>query len=246
MIVDAQVHIWAPQTPERPWLRAGDAHLPTPFGYEDLRREMTQAGIDRAILIPPGWEGDRIDFVLEAAARHPQHFAAMGRIPVQKPDNAALLPGWKRQTGMLGIRLSFQKAHNSSWLDDGTADWFWPLAEQYGIPIMMFAPGRDDRIAEIAKNHPRLTLIIDHMGLRREKDAEAAAVMERTAAPGGASQRVREGDVLCPLYSSEPYPYRNLHAPLRRSHRGFPGPRAARSGAPTSPASGRAAATGNA
>jgi predicted TIM-barrel fold metal-dependent hydrolase len=36
MIVDAQVHVWAPETPQRPWLRAGDAHLAKPFGYDDL------------------------------------------------------------------------------------------------------------------------------------------------------------------------------------------------------------------
>ena len=28
--------------------------MPKPFGYEDLRVEMARAGIDRAILIPPG------------------------------------------------------------------------------------------------------------------------------------------------------------------------------------------------
>jgi predicted TIM-barrel fold metal-dependent hydrolase len=215
MIVDAQVHVWPPEAPERPWLRPGDAHLPKPFGYEDLRTEMARAGIDRAILIPPGWEGDRIDFVLEAAARHPDRFAAMGRIAVEDPASAALLPGWKRRDGMLGIRLSFQKEHSSPWLDGGIADWFWPAAERHGIPVMAFAPGRTDKMREIALNHPGLTLVIDHMGLAREQDAQAAAVMERTAALADCPNvYVKVSSV--PLYSSEPYPYRNLHAPLRR------------------------------
>jgi L-fuconolactonase len=215
MIVDAQVHVWAPQCPQRPWTRPDEAHLSKPFGYEDLRIEMARAGIDRAILIPPGWEGDRIDFVLEAAARHPDRFAAMGRMAVEQPASAALLPGWKEQRGMLGIRLSFQKPHNSSWLNDGTADWFWPEAERHGIPVMVFAPGRTDKIREIAINHPRLALIIDHMGLARERDAQAAAVMERTAALADyPNVHVKVSSV--PLYSSEPYPYRNLHAPLSR------------------------------
>ena len=220
MIVDAQVHVWAPETPERRWLRSGDAHLPTPFGYEDLRVEMARAGIDRAILIPPGWEGDRIDFVLEGASHHPDRFAAMGRIPVEKPESIALLPGWKRQTGMLGIRLSFQKAHNSAWLDDGTADWLWPAAEQHGIPVMVFAPGRTDRIREIAINHPRLSLIVDHMGLLREQDARATAVMEDAASLADCPN-VHVKVTSVPLYSSEPYPYRGLHEPLRRLIRAF-------------------------
>jgi L-fuconolactonase len=223
MIVDAQVHVWAPQTPQRPWLRAGDAHLAKPFGYQDLRSEMARAGVDRAVLIPPAWEGDRVDFVLEAAAKYPDRFAVMGRIGVQRPQSAALLPGWKQQPGMLGIRVSFQKEHNRHWMKDGTADWFWPAAEQCGIPVMVFAPDWADEIRAIAINHPGLKLIVDHMGLRREQDALAAAAMERTIALADCPNvHVKVSSV--PLYSSEPYPYRNLHEPLRRLISAF-GPR---------------------
>jgi L-fuconolactonase len=223
MIVDAQVHVWAPETPQRPWLRAGDAHLPKPFGYEDLRTEMAQAGVDRAILIPPGWEGDRVDFVLEAAAKYPDRFAAMGRIALQRPQSAALLPDWTHQPGMLGIRLSFQKEHNRHWMKDGTADWFWPAAERLGIPVMVFAPAWTAEIREIAINHPRLKLIVDHMGLLREQDARAAVAIERTI-PLADCPNVHVKVTSVPLYSSEPYPYRNLHDPLRRLIGAF-GPR---------------------
>jgi len=225
LIVDAQVHVWPQETPQRPWLRPSDAHLPRPFGSQDLLAEMARAGVDRAVLIPPGWEGDRIDFVLEAAARHPDRFAAMGRIAVERPESAALLPAWKRQAGMLGIRLSFQKTHNSAWLTDGTADWIWPAAERHGIPVMLFAPGRADKIREIASNHPSLALIVDHMGLAREQDERAAAVMEQTAALADCPN-VHVKVTSVPLYSSEPYPYRNLHAPLSRLIGAFGGKRA--------------------
>jgi len=225
MIVDAQIHVWAPETPQRPWLRAGDAHLPRPFGYEDLRVEMARAGVDRAVLIPPAWEGDRVDFVLEAAAQYPDRFAAMGRIAVQDPRSAALLPDWKRQPGMLGIRLSFQKEHNRHWMRDGTADWFWPAAEQCGIPVMVFAPDWPAELRAIAINHPRLKLIVDHMGLRREQDADAAAAIERTMGLADCPN-VFVKVTSVPLYSSEPYPYRNLHDPLRRLIGAF-GPRRA-------------------
>jgi L-fuconolactonase len=215
MIVDAQVHVWAAETPQRPWLRAEDAHLPKPFGYEDLRTEMARAGVDRAVLIPPGWEGDRVDFVLEAAARYPDRFAAMGRIALQQPQSVALLPDWKHQPGMLGIRLSFQKEHNRHWMKDGTADWIWPAAERLGIPVMVFAPAWPAELREIAINHPRLRLIVDHMGLLREQDARAAAAIERTI-PLADCPNVHVKVTSVPLYSSEPYPYRNLHDPLRR------------------------------
>jgi predicted TIM-barrel fold metal-dependent hydrolase len=215
LIIDSQVHVWAPETPGRPWARAGDAHLPEPFGYEDLLQKMKQAGVDRAILIPPGWEGDRIDFVLEGAARHPDRFAAMGRFPVQDPKSRTLLPAWKSQAGMLGIRLSFQKAHNARWLTDGTADWFWPAAEKAGIPVMVFAPGRHAEIHDIALRHPGLRLVIDHMGLAREQDEQAVAAFERII-PLATCPNIAVKVSSIPLYSSAPYPYRNLHGILAR------------------------------
>src|SRR5258707_897355 len=71
MIVDSQVHIWAADTPERPWPpgQAARAHQPTPLTAEDLLEKMDAAGVARAILVPPSWEGDRNDVVLALAKR---------------------------------------------------------------------------------------------------------------------------------------------------------------------------------
>lgn len=222
MIIDSQVHVWRPETPDRPWF-SKESHRYQPFSYEELLVEMKEAGVDRAVLIPPGREGDRIDFVLEATARHPDRFIAMGRIPLQDPEAAKLLPDWKKQFGMRGIRLSFQKGHNHAWLTDGTADWFWPLAEKHDIPVMAFAPGLNDALREIAINHPKLRIIVDHMGLAREKDDAAIAVIENTAALADCPNiHVKVTSV--PFYSSEPYPCRNLHGALRHLIGAF-GPR---------------------
>ena len=101
---------------------------------------IAQAGVDRAILVPPSWEGDRIDYALEAAARYPQRFAVMGRIPIDKPQARRMLETWKDQPGMLGVRLTFHHAWDRPWMTDGTADWFRPAAERLGIPVMLNAP----------------------------------------------------------------------------------------------------------
>ena len=57
LIVDAQVHIWAANTPERPWPARHAPHRPMPFSQADLLREMDAAGVQRAVLVPPSWEG---------------------------------------------------------------------------------------------------------------------------------------------------------------------------------------------
>lgn len=214
MIIDSQVHIWSAETPDRPWY-SPTAHLPNPFGYEDLLKQMETAGVDRAVLVPPGWEGGRNDLALEGAAKYPDRFAVMGRIALDDPDAPALLPQWKARPGMLGIRLALQKEAESGWLDDGTADWFWPQAERFGIPVMVFAPGRNEAFAEIARAHPGLRMIIDHMNLNRETDADAAAAMESLIPLADlANVSVKVSSIA--LYSTEPYPYRGLHGALAR------------------------------
>ncbi len=214
MIIDSQVHVWARETPDQPWVSQTE-HLPNPFGYGDLLEQMKSAGVDGAVLVPPGWAGGRPEFALEGAARHPDQFKVMGRIAISTPESAALMAGWKAPPGMLGIRLGFQHDHEKSWLHDGTADWFWPAAEKFDIPVMIFAPGQNKAINEVALNHPRLRLIIDHMGLYRETDAKAAAVMENLIPLADhANVHVKVSSV--PLYSTEPYPYRGLHGALKR------------------------------
>jgi predicted TIM-barrel fold metal-dependent hydrolase len=140
----------------------------------------------------------------------------MGRIPISSPHAPALLPRWKDQPGMLGIRLTFQRAY-TAWLTDGTADWFWPAAETAGIPVMFLASGQLPQFATIAERHPELVLIIDHMGLSLDiarHNMIAQAIGETVALAKYPNVSVKLSSA--PAYSSEPYPFRDMHVHLNR------------------------------
>ncbi len=225
LIVDSQVHIWGADTPERPWLpgRAAQAQKPYPVGAEMLLPEMDAAGVDRVVLVPPSWEGDRNDLVLEAARRHPDRFAAMGRMAVEKPESRGLIASWKDQPGMLGLRFTFHTSTQRPWLTDGTADWLWPAAEKAGLPIMVFVPGSVPAIDAIAERHPGLKLVIDHLALAAGKDDEAFADLPLVLRLARLSNVAVKASAL-PIYSSEPYPYANIHKYIRQVYDAF-GPR---------------------
>ena len=225
-IIDSQVHIWAENTPERPWApnMEGRAHLPDPLTAERLIGMMDEAGVDAAILVPPSLEGDRNDLALAAAQKYRHRFAVMGRIDLTNPDAPAALPAWREQPGMLGLRLTFHRPDTRAQLTDGTADWLWPAAERHGIPVMVHAPDGLPRLADIARRHPGLTLIVDHMGFGRETmDANAPAGAERVATLARCRNVFVKVSAL-PCFSSDPYPFRNLNEPLRRVIEAF-GPR---------------------
>jgi L-fuconolactonase len=216
-IIDSQVHIWAENTPERPWApnMEGRAHLSEPLSAEKLLGMMDQAGVDAAILVPPSLEGDRNDLALAAARKFSDRFAVMGRIDLANPASRAALATWRDQPGMLGVRLTFHRPDTRPQLTDGTADWLWPAAEAHGIPVMVHAPDRLPRLAEIAERHPGLTIIVDHMGFGRETmDASALAGAARVAALAHCRNVFVKVSAL-PCFSSEPYPFRNLNKPLR-------------------------------
>ena len=93
LIVDAQVHIWGADTAARPWPKRGPAQRPVPLGADELLREMDAAGVDRVVIVPPSWEGDRNDLGLAAAKAHPQRFAVMGRIDPQAAESRSAIRG---------------------------------------------------------------------------------------------------------------------------------------------------------
>ena len=163
------------------------------------------------------WPGDRNDYGLEAVKRYPTRFRVMGRIPLQDPKSADLLPKWKEQPGMLGVRVTFNNAQTIPWLTEGTANWFWPAAEKAGLPVMFFAPGRVSMFARIAERHSQLVLIIDHMGLTAamaKDNSIAAAVDQAVALAKYANVSIKMS--ASPALSLESYPFRDVTPHIRR------------------------------
>jgi predicted TIM-barrel fold metal-dependent hydrolase len=226
LIADSQIHLWAADRPDRPWPPGGAqrAQKPYPVDRDMALAGMKEAGVDRAVIVPPSWEGERNDVALEAARLHPDRFAVMGRFPLERPDNRRLVDGWRRQPGMLGMRFTFNTAEQRPWLTDGTADWLWPAAERAAIPIMMSVSGQLAAVDRIAARHPTVRLVIDHMGLRGgTKGIEAfAGLSELCGLARHANVAVKASALPC--YSVEPYPFADVHAHIRRVYDSF-GPR---------------------
>ena len=216
-IVDSQVHIWGADTPDRPWPpgRAHEAQKPYPVTKDMLLFEMDLARVDRMVLVPPSWEGDRNDLALEAARLHPDRFAVMGRLALPNRESRALVADWKKRPGMLGMRFTFHNEHNRPFLTDGTADWLWPAAERAGIPLMVLVPGSLDLLDRIASRHPGLKLVLDHVGLNVR--GKGPKVFEDLPAVCALAQHpnvaVKASGM--PSLSTEAYPFSDLHAHIR-------------------------------
>jgi L-fuconolactonase len=225
LIVDAQVHTWAASTPERPWPAGGEthAHRPVPFSTDDLLQEMNAAGVDRAVLVPPSWEGGRNDLALAAARAHPDRFAVMGRIANNKLKTShGALAQWREQPGMLGLRHALNSSRAGEILASGQLDWLWKEAEAAGVPLMVLVWHSEVHFIDaIAERHPRLKLVMDHFALDSSKrDEEAFRELDKLLALAKRPNVAVKASAL-PSYSTDTYPYRSLHGHLRRAYDAF-------------------------
>jgi predicted TIM-barrel fold metal-dependent hydrolase len=165
-ITDAQVHVWAESTPERPWPPEGVPPQRVPaLEPGELLAHMDRAGVARAVLIPPTWEGSRNDLVLAAAAAHPDRFAVMGRLDWTDPSKVAEVPAWRSTPGMLGIRMSMNRGDVERLVRAGFDTGFFAAAQQHQVPITVYMPGRHGDLRRIAEAFPDLRITVDHLAI---------------------------------------------------------------------------------
>lgn len=217
VVIDAQAHVWAAETPQRPWIPNGAkyAHRPVPLGVDELLSEMDRARVDRTLLVSPTWEGYRNDVVLDAATTHPDRFRVVVRLAPTRPDlPEALAESWS-DPRVLGVRTVFIRDEEPL-LTDGTAERFWAIAAKVGIPVLVFAPHNLEVVERAAQRHPELSMIIDHLGIDtrvRDRDlAENVAPILRLARLPNVAVKATG----LPGLVTEPYPFPSLHDQVHR------------------------------
>jgi predicted TIM-barrel fold metal-dependent hydrolase len=209
LVVDSQVHIWTEGKPS-------PHHRQQPFGALDLITAMDEAGVTSAVLVPPTWDPNGNTPSLRASATWPDRFAVMGQFDFEGPNAKSELRRWRSQAGMLGVRVGFNSVATRKRLIEGAADWFWAEAEALDMPVMVMAPGLLPWMAEIARRHRRLRLVIDHLAIPR--GAKAAAAFEHLPELLAMARypNVAVKATGLPGYAvNEPFPFASLHAPLR-------------------------------
>jgi predicted TIM-barrel fold metal-dependent hydrolase len=212
-IIDAQVHVWSQAV-----IPPGDGHRQiTRYTPEDLLAEMDAAGVHGGSLHPPGsWDPTSNAYAIEAAKKYPDRFAIMGWFPPENPENVKLIPDWLKQPGMKGIRMALLYGEQPEMMKDGRLDWLWPAAEKAGVPFSTVASMFLKKFRWIAETHPNLKLIIDHCGLNRlSKDAGALSDLDEVVALAKLPNVALKATAV-QAYSTESYPYKNMHDALHR------------------------------
>ena len=82
LVVDAQIHIWRNHKPTNP-----NHRQVTDFTADAVLKEMDAAGVDAAVIHPPGWDPDSNALAMEAARQHPKRLSILGNFPIDRPES---------------------------------------------------------------------------------------------------------------------------------------------------------------
>src|SRR5258708_8005451 len=99
-IIDAQVHAYAANTPERPWYSVPTTWAPNHVTGDEMVAAMDKVGVDGAIYISPAsmyrYDGS---YAVEVQKAHPDKFALVKPADPDDPAVADVIADWKKTPG---------------------------------------------------------------------------------------------------------------------------------------------------
>jgi L-fuconolactonase len=176
-IIDAQVHIHEPDSAGRPWIpgygSVGDYALKRrgqeiyAVSDEHLVNMMVAAGVDGAVLVQAPMYGWDNSYIFGAAVMRPEKFRAVGLIDRDRADLDAELRTWRANPAVVGVRIAIQTAEERECLESGGYEAVISAADRNEMPLFVYAPEALHSVGDIARRHPSLLIIVDHLGLRQ-------------------------------------------------------------------------------
>jgi L-fuconolactonase len=216
-IIDAQVHCYERDRPERPW--AAVLHGPPEVTGDDMIAAMDAVGVDGALLVSP-FTMYRFDasYALAVHAAHPSRFALIKPVDPTDPAVADTIADWAATAGTVAIRIMLNRGVSENAADPGI-NRVLAAAARHTLPVNLLCWGRLEQVGQLAARNPDTTLVIDHLGLQQPYEPpppdEPFADLPKLLALAAHDNIVIKITGACTL-SHAPFPYRDLWDPLGR------------------------------
>jgi predicted TIM-barrel fold metal-dependent hydrolase len=216
-IIDAQVHAYEADTPERPWHTA--RNWPDHVTGDEMVAAMNEVGVDGAILVS-AFSLYQFDDSYAVAVRnaYPHRFALVKPVDPTDPGVAEIIAEWKATPGTVGIRIMMTDDTGYQ-PDDPGIDRVLDEAVRHELPVNLLCWGNLDAGVALVERHPDTRFVIDHLGLVQPRTppapAEPWAELPKVLALAERDNAVIKVSGACTL-SHEPYPFADIWDPLAR------------------------------
>jgi len=216
-VIDSQVHVYAANTPARPW--HSTPNWPDHVTGDEMAAAMDAVGVDGAIFISSFsmYQYDS-SYAVEVQQAHPSRFGLVKPVNPGDPAVADVIAEWKKTPGTVGIRIMMTPEAERDPTDPGL-DVILREAVRHDFPVNMLSWGNIDAGIAVVDRHPDTRFIIDHLSILQPRTPPAAPepwadlpkVLELAKRPNA----VIKISGACTL-SHEPYPFPDIWDPLAR------------------------------
>ena len=216
-IIDSQVHVYAANTPDRPWHTV--PNWPDHVTGDEMVQAMDAVGVDGAIFIS-AFSMYRYDasYAIEVQNAYPGRFGLVKPVDPSDPAVAEAIAEWKNTPGTVGIRIMMPKEAGLE-PDDPGIKLILHEAMRHDFPVNILCWGNLDVGKAVIDGHPDNRFIIDHLGIVQPRMppappdpwADLPKVLDLASRPNV----VIKVSGACTL-SHAGYPYPDIWVPLAR------------------------------
>ena len=177
MIVDAHHHFWNPARFPQPWLRGRFEPLARAFEPADLEPSLHPAGVVRTVLVQSADADADTDYLFEIAEGIGWIGGIVAWLPLDEPERArARLSRLRSRPKLRGIRHLVHEELDPHWILRSDVAAGLEQLEEAQLPLDLSAefPNHLEDVPELARRHPGLTIVVDHLA-KPPANAEAFA-----------------------------------------------------------------------
>ena len=185
-VTDAHLHLWDLGASPYAWLAGAPALLRRTVTIEDVRADLCALGVTRVILVQAD-DTMQDTAHLQATARaidtHAEETGAgiaradvVGWLPLMEPEAVrAALADPARTAHLVGVRHLVHDEPDAGFLDRPEVSRSLELLAKAGLPLDVpdAFPRHMAQVARVARRHPDLTVVLDHLGKPPLGDAES-------------------------------------------------------------------------
>ena len=215
--IDAQVHAYERNHPGRPW--AAVLHGPDEVTGDDMVAAMDAVGVDGALLVSV-FTMYRYDasYAIQVRNKYPGRFALIKPVDPSDAGVTETVADWAATPGTVAVRIMLNRGVSEDPADPGV-NRVLAVAARHGLPVNLMCTGRLDQAKALAARNPDTVIVIDHLGLPQPFEppppAEPFADLPKVLALAAHPNVAIKISGACTL-SHEPFPYRDIWAPLAR------------------------------
>lgn len=185
-VTDAHLHLWDLSASRYAWLTGADESLRRTVDIDDVRESLVQLGVTRVVLVQADDTPEDTAHLQRTAhviEEHAQRTGAgiaradvVGWLPLSDPDTVrAALAEPRRTDHLVGVRHLVHDEPDPGFLDRPEVAESLDLLAEAGLPLDV--PDAFERhmaqVVRVARRHPGLIIVLDHLGKPPLGDAEA-------------------------------------------------------------------------